>query len=178
MELERSFNTQRTRAGVAFWVNRRVNPFYELPDNRQQVRFEADHALMSWMRVGVGARIAQVEFGDGYAARHTAVGPHVTFDTRINPLYPRNAIHAEIGWERMAFESGDAGRWTTDARGYIGVAPRTILVLRGRLRVRTPLNVHELETGQAVLLDPDIPHDVEAPVESDMLLAVHLLEPR
>jgi quercetin dioxygenase-like cupin family protein len=54
----------------------------------------------------------------------------------------------------------------------------TILTLRGRLRVRTPRTVHELDAGEAVLLDPDIPHDVEAPVESDMLLAVHLLEPR
>lgn len=54
----------------------------------------------------------------------------------------------------------------------------TILALRGRLRVRTPRTVHELDAGEAVLLDPDIPHDVEAPVESDMLLAVHLLEPR
>jgi hemolysin activation/secretion protein len=33
----------------------------------------------------------------------------------------------------MSFDSGHAGRWTTDARGYIRVAPRTILVLRGQL---------------------------------------------
>jgi len=133
VELERSFDDQRTRVGVAFWVNRRVNPFYELPDNRQQVRLEADHAIVPWMRVGAAARIAHVEFGDGYAARHTGVGPYVSFDTRINPLYPRNAVQARIGWERIDFESGSAGRWTTDARGYIGVAPRTILVLRGQL---------------------------------------------
>ena len=31
VELERSFDDQRTRAGVAFWVNRRVNPHFELP---------------------------------------------------------------------------------------------------------------------------------------------------
>jgi hypothetical protein len=36
---KRSFNDQRTRAGVAFWVNRRVNPFFDVPDVRQQVRF-------------------------------------------------------------------------------------------------------------------------------------------
>jgi outer membrane protein assembly factor BamA len=144
VELERSFNDQKTRAGVAFWVNRRVNPFFEVPDNRQQVRFEADQAVAPWMRVGLGARIAHVEFGDGYAARHTAIGPHVTFDTRINPLYPRNAVQATIGWERMAFESGSAGRWTSDARGYIGVAPRTILALRGQL-VRSDAALPEAE---------------------------------
>ena len=133
VELERSFNDQRTRAGVAFWVNRRVNPFFDVPDIRQQVRFEADHAIVPWMRVGGSARIAQVEFGDSYDARHVVGGPHVTFDTRIDPLFPRNAIHTRIGWEAVSFETGRAGRWTTDARGYIGIGPRTVVALRGQL---------------------------------------------
>jgi len=133
VELERSFNDQRTRAGVAFWVNRRVNPFFDVPDIRQQVRFEADHAIVPWMRVGGSARIAQVEFGDSYDPRHVVGGPHVTFDTRIDPLFPRNAIHTRIGWEAVSFETGSAGRWTTDARGYIGIGPRTVVALRGQL---------------------------------------------
>jgi quercetin dioxygenase-like cupin family protein len=54
----------------------------------------------------------------------------------------------------------------------------TILALAGRVRVTTPRGAHELDAGQAVLLDPDLPHDVEAPVDSDMLLMVHLLEPK
>jgi outer membrane protein assembly factor BamA len=114
-------------------VNRRENPFFDVPDRREQVRFEADHAVLDWMRVGASARIAHVEFGEDYSARHTAAGPHVTIDTRINPLFPRNAFHMRIGWERIAFESGSAGRWMTDARGYIGVAPRAIVALRGQL---------------------------------------------
>jgi outer membrane protein assembly factor BamA len=144
VELERSFDDQRTRAGVAFWMNRRVNPFFEMPDVRQQVRFEADHAIVNWIRVGASARIAHVEFGDTYSARHTAGGPHVIVDTRINPLYPRNAIHTRIDWERVAFETGSAGRWKTDARGYIAVAPRTIVALRGQL-VRSDGDLPEAE---------------------------------
>jgi outer membrane protein assembly factor BamA len=138
VELERSFNDQRTRAGGAFWVNRRVNPFYDVSDLRQQVRFEADHAVAPWMRVGAGARIAHVDFGDSaaaapYEARHVAGGPHVTFDTRIDPLFPRNAVHARIGWERVAFETGSAGLWKADARGYIGVGPWAVVALRGQV---------------------------------------------
>jgi outer membrane protein assembly factor BamA len=132
VELERSFNNQRTRAGVAFWVNRRVNPFFDVPDLRQQVRFEADHAIVPWMRVGGSARIANVDFGDAYDARHVAGGPYVTFDTRIDPLFPRNAIHTQIGWEHVAFETGSAGRWTSDARGYVGIGPRVVVALRGQ----------------------------------------------
>ena len=133
VELERSFNDQRTRAGVAFWVNRRVNPFFDVPDVRQQVRFEADHAIVPWMRVGGSASIAQVEFGDSYDARQVVGGPHVTFDTRIDPLFPRNAIYTRIGWEAVSFETGSAGRWTTDARGYVGIGPRIVVALRGQL---------------------------------------------
>jgi outer membrane protein assembly factor BamA len=138
VELERSFDDQRTRAGVALWVNREVNPFYEVPDLRQQVRVEADHALVPWMRVGAGASIAHVEFGESgaparYDARHVAAGPHVTFDTRINPLFPRNAVHTRIDWEHIAFETGSAGRWNADARGYIGVSQWAVVALRGQL---------------------------------------------
>jgi outer membrane protein assembly factor BamA len=145
VELERSFHDQRTRAGVAFWVNQRENPAFDVPDLRQQVRFEADHAIVNWMRVGASARVAHVEFGDSarpastsaaehdYSARHTAGGPHLTFDTRVDPLFPRNAIHARIGWEAITFESGNAGQFTTDARGYIGLLGSTVLALRGQV---------------------------------------------
>jgi outer membrane protein assembly factor BamA len=140
VELERSFNEQRTRAGVAFWVNRRVNPHFDQPDLRQQVRFEADHAIVNWLRVGASARVAHVDFGDDYSARHMAAGAHVLFDTRIDPSFPRNAVHTRIGWERVAFESGDAGRFTTDARGYVGIGGPAVLALRGQLaRADAPL---------------------------------------
>jgi hemolysin activation/secretion protein len=62
-----------------------------------------------------------------------AAGPHVTFDTRLDPSFPRNAIHTKIGWEHLTFESGGAGRFTTDARGYIGISRFAVLALRGQL---------------------------------------------
>ena len=144
VELERSFNNQRTRAGVAFWVNRRVNPHFDLPDLRQQVRFEADHAIVNWLRVGASARVANVDFGDDDSARHSAAGAHVTFDTRIDPSFPRNAVQTRIGWERVAFESGDAGRFSTDARGYVGIGGSAVMALRGQL-VRSDAPLPEAE---------------------------------
>jgi outer membrane protein assembly factor BamA len=133
VEFERSFNDQRTRAGVAVWLNRRVNPFYEESDYRQQIRFEADHAVVNWLRIGASARVAHVDFGDTYSARHTAGSVHATFDTRLDPSFPRNAIHTRVGWERVAFETGSAGRVFTDARGYIGVGGSLVLALRGQV---------------------------------------------
>jgi quercetin dioxygenase-like cupin family protein len=67
----------------------------------------------------------------------------------------------------FAFEPG--GRMPEHrAPGWI-----TIHVLRGSLRVRTPNARHELAEGQILSLAPDVPHDVEASKEADMLLGVY-----
>ena len=143
VELERSFNDERTRAGVALWVNRLVNPYFDVPDLRRQVRLEAEQSIVDWLKVGAGARVAHVEFGDDYAARHTAAGAHVTVDTRIDPSFPRNAVHTRIAWERIAIGAdsvgsgsvgtGGVGRWLADARGYVGIGGSAVLALRGQL---------------------------------------------
>jgi outer membrane protein assembly factor BamA len=133
VELEKLFDNQRTRAGVAFAVNRRVNPFFDVSDLRQQLRVETDHAIIPWMRVGAGARLANVDFGDAYDQRHIAAGAHVTFDTRIDPLFPRNAVHARLDWRHVDFETGSAGVFETDARLYVGVTRRAVVALRGQL---------------------------------------------
>jgi quercetin dioxygenase-like cupin family protein len=49
----------------------------------------------------------------------------------------------------------------------------TIHVLRGQLHVRTAEARHTLRQSQILALAPDVPHDVEAPEESDMLLGVY-----
>ena len=49
----------------------------------------------------------------------------------------------------------------------------TIQVLRGTLRVQTPDALHQLAEGQILALAPDVPHDVAAREEADMLLGVY-----
>jgi outer membrane protein assembly factor BamA len=129
LEAERSFDgpISVVRGGVGLY--RRVNPHFDVPDQRTEARVEADRVFGSWFRAGVDARLADVEFGPVYDERHSAVGFHTVFDTRIDPSFPRNAVHTRVGWERLFF--GDsAGRWSTDARGYIGVGGSLVLALR------------------------------------------------
>jgi quercetin dioxygenase-like cupin family protein len=45
--------------------------------------------------------------------------------------------------------------------------------LRGELVVQAKAERHKLAGGEALVLDPDVPHSVEAIGESDMLLTVH-----
>lgn len=132
LEAERSFDgpISIVRGGVGLY--RRVNPFFDLADRRTEVRAEADRIFTSWFRAGVDARVANVTFGPDYEARHSAAGFHTVLDTRIDPSFPRNAIHTEIAWERLFF-GGSAGRWNTDARGYIGVGGSLVLALRAQL---------------------------------------------
>jgi outer membrane protein assembly factor BamA len=132
LDAERSFDgpISIVRGGVSLY--RRVNPHFELPDRRTEARVEADKLFTSWLRAGVGARVANVEFGPDYEARHSAAGVHTVVDTRIDPSFPRNAIHTQIGWERLFF--GDsAGRWNTDARGYVGLGGSLVLALKAQL---------------------------------------------
>jgi outer membrane protein assembly factor BamA len=140
LDAERSFDgpISVVRGGVSLY--RRVNPHFELPDRRTEARVEADKLFTPWLRAGVGARVANVEFGPDYDARHSAAGFHTVLDTRIDPSFPRNAIHTQIGWERLFFgdsafaEAADrsAGRWNTDARGYVGLG-NLVVALRAQL---------------------------------------------
>lgn len=67
----------------------------------------------------------------------------------------------------FAFEAG--GRMPEHrAPGWV-----TIQVLRGALRVRTPDAQHALNEGHILALAPDVPHDVDASEEADVLLGVY-----
>ncbi|HEX2218235.1 MAG TPA: cupin domain-containing protein [Gemmatimonadales bacterium] len=53
-------------------------------------------------------------------------------------------------------------------------APGHVVIhcLRGELTVGAQGATHRLGSGEAVVLDPDVPHSVQASSESDMLLTV------
>jgi outer membrane protein assembly factor BamA len=149
LELERSFDRGPfSRVSGAASIDRRVNPHYEASDLRQGARVEAERSVLPWLRVAAHARIAHVDFGGTYAARHWAAGAHITVDTRIDPSFPRNAIHVRTGWERLAFPDGHAGRWLADARGYVGVGGSAVLALRAQVATSS----HSLPAPEQVLL--------------------------
>jgi outer membrane protein assembly factor BamA len=135
LEAERAFDGPISIVRGAVSLNRRVNPHFEMSDRREEARVEAERIITSWLRAGATARVAQVHFGPAYEARHIAAGVQATIDTRIDPSFPRNAVHTKIGWDRLFFQGGgeSAGRFRTDARGFIGIGGSTVLALRGQL---------------------------------------------
>ena len=132
VEVERAFDSGPVsvmRGTVA--VHRNVNPHFQVSDARRDLRLEADRTLLPWLRVGGDARVTQIDFGQTNA-RHQAAGGHVILDTRLDPSFPRNGALANVAWERVAFEGGSSGRWSTDLRGYVGLFRGSVLALRAR----------------------------------------------
>ena len=69
----------------------------------------------------------------GGAGRDTVarLGGDATIDTRVDPAFPRNAVHATFGIERVQFDGGDANQRRADVRGYLGLFGQTVLAVRG-----------------------------------------------
>ena len=133
VDLERTFEHgpfSVARGSAA--ASRRVNPHFDLEDERLELRMRGERALTPWLRAGGGGRTARVAFG-GEADRHDAIGADIALDTRIDPSFPRNAVYASLGVEQLRFGHGTrqhAERATTDVRGYAGAVGSSVVALR------------------------------------------------
>ena len=59
--------------------------------------------MTPWFRVGGTGSLQSVHFGDTEDTLRTA-GFEATLDTRGDPAFPRNAIYASLGWDRLWFD--------------------------------------------------------------------------
>ena len=130
-QLERSFKRGPIdRLAAEAGIGRRENPSYEIGDTRTGFSARAESAPQRWLRLGAGGGVEDVAFGDVEDALKR-FGADVAVDTRVDPAFPRNAIHATLGWERLAFDAGHANRKTLDVRGYLGVFGQMVIAIRG-----------------------------------------------
>ncbi|MGQ0733610.1 MAG: BamA/TamA family outer membrane protein [Acidobacteriota bacterium] len=130
-EVERTFERgPLSRVAASVSINRREHPHFEIGETRQNVSVGADHAWGSRLRIGAGARLTNVRFGP-IDERHVAPSAHLVLDTRIDPLYPRHAVHLLASVEQLRFP-GDrhVGRSTVDLRGYVGLYGSSVLAVR------------------------------------------------
>jgi outer membrane protein assembly factor BamA len=131
VQVERTFRLGPVdRVAGEFGIGRMENPHYEIGDTRTSFNARVEGAAQRWLRYGVGGGVDDVEFGD-VNDRLETFGADATIDTRVDPAFPRNAVHAKFGWERLQFDAGQANRNTVDARGYLGLFRGTVLALRG-----------------------------------------------
>ena len=143
-QLERSFTSGPIeRLSGEAGIGRRENPHFEIDDTRVTVKARAESVARRWLRLGVGGGYDDVTFGH-LEERVNRIGGDVTIDTRVDPGFPRNAVHAVLGVERLSFDSGRASRRTADVRAYAGLLGQTVLAVRGlSVTSRTPLPLYE-----------------------------------
>jgi outer membrane protein assembly factor BamA len=113
----------RVTAGAS--ISRRTNPFYEQDDNRARVWARGERLLTGSLRAGATIGWQRVSF----LGSHESLGDlaaDVTFDTRVDPILPRDAVYARAAWERIA----GVNRLDLDTRGYLGLVGQNVLALR------------------------------------------------
>lgn len=131
VQFERTFKTGPIdRISGEAGLGRRVNPHYEIGDRRTSYGTRVESAVARWLRLGAGGSIDAVTFGETTDTLKR-FGADVTLDTRVDPAFPRNAVHATFGWERLRFDRGRTNRRTADMRGYLGLFGQTVLAVRG-----------------------------------------------
>lgn len=130
VELEREFVSgplTRLQAGAA--INRSTNPAFDENDTRRRWWIRGERA-MGLVRVSVEAGAQRVSFG-GTRDRFRYASADATFDTRVDPVLPRNAVYASVGWTGLRFaDQSIAHRSRLDARGYLGLAGQSVIVGR------------------------------------------------
>ena len=154
VQLERAFRAGPIeRVTGEFGIGRRENPHYEVGDTRVSLGARIESAPARWFRLGAAGRRDDVSFGD-LKDTVSRYGGDVTIDTRVDPAFPRNAIHVSGGIDRVTFDAGHANQKKLDARGYVGLFRQVVLAVRG-LSVTTdqalPIYEHNLLGGAANL---------------------------
>jgi outer membrane protein assembly factor BamA len=131
VEVERTFRRGPfDRIFGAAAISERTNPFYELDERRDEGRVEVSRQLARGLRAAGRAGYGAVTFG-ALEEHATTVGADLSYDTRLDPVFPRNAVYAAVGWERLAPSvSPSVNRFRAEARAYWGLVGQSVLSFR------------------------------------------------
>ena len=120
----------RITGSVSVW--QRTNPFYEQDEDRQEVTAGISRGLGRAVRVGLFGAYGTVGQGD-LDEDVGSYGASVTFDTRQDPVFPRNAVFADLRWTVIDPSiSRRAATYRVDARGYRGFVGQSVVSVRGQ----------------------------------------------
>ena len=147
VEIERRFERgPLSRVEASAGVTRREDPGLDFAVRRTGAAGRVERTLAPWLRIGAHASLADVRIGQ-QEDRLGILGAGLVADTRHDPVFPRNAVLASVAWERLSFDrADDTTRLRVEARGFVGLLPRLVLVVGGRhARAADPLPLFEQE---------------------------------
>lgn len=141
LDVGRSFSRgPLTAARGLVALSRSVNPHFDVPDTRRDALIQVERAFTDWLRADAQARLTGVTFGRA-SDRYASAAARLTLDTRLDPAFPRNAVHALAALEQLGLHGsgvpgskarGAVRRWSADVHGYVGVAGPAVLALRAK----------------------------------------------
>jgi surface antigen Omp85-like protein/surface antigen-like variable number repeat protein len=132
LEFERTFKRgPLTRIESTYGISQRENPRFEIDDRRVEWTARAERSFARVVRAGIATSQGTVAF-DQLDDRTWTLGADVALDTRGDPAFPRNAVYLGAGWNALHVRRLEEpiNRWTTDARGYVGVIRQAVLAGR------------------------------------------------
>src|SRR6185436_6508363 len=101
-EFEQSFKRGPfTRLELGSALQLQTNPAYDTEDGRKMLWAKAERAIGP-LRLNANTGVEWVGFG-GVDDSFTSVGGAVVFDTRLDPVLPRNAVFASASIDRLFF---------------------------------------------------------------------------
>jgi outer membrane protein assembly factor BamA len=136
-EFDRTFvKGPLTRIKVGTGVMSSQNPAFEIDDNRVRAGVQAERAF-GHVLLGVVGGWQRVSFDTDRDDLGTVRGT-ISYDTRIDPAFPRNAAYLTASVERIAFakqpsEAGTSGpitRTRLEGQGYFGFVGQTVVMIR------------------------------------------------
>jgi outer membrane protein assembly factor BamA len=131
VEVERTFERgPLTRIESTFGISQSENPRFDIDDRRVAWTARAERSIARLVRTGVETSQSTVAFGD-LDDRLWTIGADAALDTRGDPAFPRNAVYLGASWTRLNVRGLDPiNRWSTDARGYVGVVRQAVVAAR------------------------------------------------
>jgi outer membrane protein assembly factor BamA len=134
LEIDRTFTRDRiSRIGGGGAIFTQTNPHYEIDDHRVEGWVRGEHEIVRHLAIGGRLDWADVTFGE-LGDHQTTYGVEMTFDTRAEPAFPRNAVFARAGWEALDLgsEPDPIYRYELEGRGFVGLVRQTVLSVRAQ----------------------------------------------
>jgi len=132
LEWEKGFDHGRLQVGGALTSTK--HPYYDERDGRRRAWARLEGTAKR-LHVGGTATLQRINFG-GNVDQVKTIGADATFDTRLDPVLPRNAIHVFASAEQVRLTPDQGPKWDpyvrrkVDASVYLGTIKQAVLVGR------------------------------------------------
>ena len=129
-EFQKEFSARfAPRIRIGGVVQRRTHPFFKRDWNRKSLWGRGEWTLVGPLRAGTTVARQKATLLERTDLTNS-IGADLTFDTRLNPLLPYNAVYATASIDRLKFADRQVVHTALEANGYVGIYRGSVVALR------------------------------------------------